>query len=113
FWFGYFYLFKKSMKKSDPKATYLTKEEFISYVKAGKKTYNLLLVVQMITMIILCFSAVFFIMKPSTLFLIFLPLFTFIIGGVARSIPYRRYKLHYNDTYLEKVATAVHEKLIS
>src|SRR5699024_2992792 len=113
FFIGYLYIYHKGVAKADYKINYFTKDEFLFYVKQGKKSFLFLFITVFITSIILVISIVYFLIMRTILSLMLIAFLFFLIGLLLRTIPIRRFKLHFSKSYLEKVAKKVHERLIS
>ncbi|GGB34724.1 hypothetical protein F3157_16655 [Virgibacillus dakarensis] len=111
FWYGYHHLYKKAMENMNLKNTYLTKDEFIGYAKTGRQNARLLIIVLMVIIIIYLFLLKFYLAVPAIDLLIIISLLSFVIGGIIRSLPIQRLRLNYQNSFLEKVATEVHNKM--
>lgn len=111
FWYGYHHLYKKAMENMNLKNAYLTKDEFIGYAKAGRQNARLLIIVLMVIIIIYLFLLKFYLAVPAIELLIITSLLSFVIGGIIRSLPIQRLRLNYQNSFLEKVATEVHNKM--
>lgn len=111
FWCGYHYLYKKALENMNLKNAYLTKDEFMDYAKAGRRNVLILTVISIICVIVFLFFLVFYLAAPSIDLLIILTLSSFVIGAMTRSVPIVRLRLNYQNSYLEKVANEVHNKM--
>ena len=113
FCLGYFYLYNKKMNTIDFKTAYLTKDEFVSYAKKGRKTFNFVSIVLVVSSFIFILCSIAFVFRPSITFLLFVPLISFIISLLMRSIPYCRFQLHYNQSFLNQISEKIHKQMIS
>src|SRR5699024_5539272 len=104
FWLGYFFIYKRSIKKANLREAFLTTDEFIAYAKQGKKMCLLLIFSLMITLLILIVTVIYYVFFLSILSLIFISFISFLSAILMRTIPLRRLQLNFNDKYLQQIA---------
>src|SRR5699024_11713925 len=99
-------------KKIDLKNVSLTKDEFMDYAKAGRHNARLIIIILSICILVYLVLLMFYLVASSVELLIILTLGSFITGAMIRSIPILRLRLHYQNSYLEKIAIGVQDKMV-
>ncbi|WP_165445013.1 hypothetical protein [Gracilibacillus phocaeensis] len=112
FWLGNNYLYKRSMEKTEWKDVYLRKEEFKDYVRDGWRNARFSAIVFAVCLLLSLIFLWIYLSSPSIELLLIVTLGIFLVGILMRSVPITRMRLHYQESYLEQMATEVEDQLL-
>ncbi|WP_066192319.1 hypothetical protein [Gracilibacillus timonensis] len=112
FWLENNYLYKRSMEKTEWKDVYLRKEEFKDYVRDGWRNARFTVIVFAVCLLLSLIFLWIYLSSPSIELLLIVTLGIFLVGILMRSVPITRMRLHYQESYLEQMATEVEDQLL-